>query len=91
MVNGLITSGAFNQPVTTPGIQNAEFNLKAFVTTIFHSLVLRVSVQDNYSVVPLIDARMNDATSFTIQTLTTALYNNVSNTQQPTNRPSWCD
>lgn len=92
MVNGQWTdySGAFNQPVTTPGIQNAEFNLKAFVTTI-PFLGFEGLVQDNYSVVPLIDARMNDATNYTIQQLTTSLYTNVSNTQQLVGLPGAID
>lgn len=92
MVNGQWTdySGAFNQPVTTPGIQNAEFNLKAFVTTI-PFLGFEGLVQDNFSVVPLIDARMNDATNYTIQQLATSLYNNVSNTQQLIGLPGAID
>lgn len=92
MVNGQWTdySGAFNQPITTPGIQNAEFNLKAFVTTI-PFLGFEGLVQDNYSVVPLIDSRMNDATSYTIQTLSQALYTNVSNTQELVGLPGAID
>lgn len=92
MVNGQWTdySGAFNQPVTTPGIQNAEFNLKAFVTTI-PFLGFEGLVQDNYSVVPLIDGRMNDAASYTIQQLATALYTNVNNNQQLIGLPGAID
>src|SRR6266436_5513682 len=52
-------SGSFQQPGAIPGIQNAEFNLKAFVTPI-PFLGFEGLVQVDYSVVPLIDARFNN-------------------------------
>ena len=68
--------GSFNQPGTTPGLQNAEFNLKGYLTAIpfmgFEGLV-----QLDYSVVPLIEARMNDATNVTLDRFSTDMYNNV--------------
>ena len=83
-------SGSFEQPGVQPGIQNAEFNLKAFVSTIpflgFEGLVQLV-----YSVVPLIEARMNDSTNVTIDTFATSLFNNVSNTQQLVGLPAAID
>jgi hypothetical protein len=71
--------GTFNQPGVTPGLQNAEFNLAANVCAI-PFLGFEGLVQLDYDVVPLIDARMNDATNVSIDTFSTAVYNNVSNT-----------
>lgn len=73
--------GSFQQPGLIPGIQNAEFNLAAFVTAI-PFLGFEGLVQLDYSVVPLIEARMNDATNVTVQSFSTALYNNINNQQQ---------
>jgi hypothetical protein len=70
--------GAFNQPGTTPGLQNAEFNLKGYVTAI-PFLGMEGLVQLDHAVIPLIEARMNDATNVTLDRFTTDLYNNVSN------------
>jgi hypothetical protein len=83
-------SGAFQQPGVQPGIQNAEFDLKAFVSTI-PFLGMEGLVQLDYSVVPLIEARMNDSTNVTIDTFATALFNNVANTQQLIGLPAAID
>ena len=83
-------SGSFEQPGVQPGIQDAEFNLKAFVSTI-PFLGFEGLVQLDYSVVPLIEARMNDSTNVTLDTFATALYNNVSNTQQLIGLPAAID
>jgi hypothetical protein len=83
-------SGSFNQPGVQPGIQNAEFNLKAYCTPI-PFLGFEGLVQLDYSIVPLIDARMNDATNVTIDTFATTLYNNVANTQQLIGLPAAID
>ena len=83
-------SGSFQQPGVQPGIQNAEFNLKAFVTTI-PFLGMEGLVQLDYSVVPLIEARMNDSTNVTIDTFATALFNNLSNQQQLIGLPAAID
>lgn len=83
-------SGSFNQPGVQPGIQNAEFNLKAYCTPI-PFLGFEGLVQLDYSIVPLIDARMNDATNVTIDTFATTLYNNVANTQQLVGLPAAID
>ena len=82
--------GSFNQPGVIPGIQNAEFDLKGFVTAI-PFLGMEGLVQVDYAVVPLIEARMNDATNVTIQTFATALYNNVNNTMQLVGLPGAID
>ncbi len=73
--------GSFNQPGVTPGLQNAEFNLKAFTTAI-PFLGFEGLVQLDYDVVPIIEARMNDATNVTIDTFANALYLNIANAQQ---------
>lgn len=83
-------SGSFQQPGVQPGLQNAEFNLKAFVSTI-PFLGFEGLVQLDYSVVPLIEARMNDSTNVTIDTFSTALFNNVSNNQQLIGLPAAID
>src|SRR5215472_1470664 len=83
-------SGAFDQPAVQPGIQNAEFNLKAFVTTI-PFLGMEGLVQLDYSVVPLIEARMNDSTNVTIDTFATSLFTNLANTQQLIGLPAAID
>lgn len=83
-------SGAFQQPGVQPGIQNAEFNLKAFVSTI-PFLGMEGLVQLDYSVVPLIEARMNDSTNVTIDTFATSLFNNVANQQQLIGLPAAID
>jgi hypothetical protein len=83
-------SGSFQQPGVQPGIQNAEFNLKAFVSTI-PFLGMEGLVQLDYSVVPLIEARMNDSTNVTIDTFATSLFNNVSNSQQLIGLPAAID
>jgi hypothetical protein len=83
-------SGSFNQPGVRPGLQNAEFNLAAYCTPI-PFLGFEGLVQVDYSIVPLIDARMNDATNVTIDTFATTLYNNVANTQQMIGLPAAVD
>ena len=83
-------SGSFQQPGVQPGIQNAEFNLKAFVSTI-PFLGMEGLVQLDYSIVPLIEARMNDSTNVTIDTFATSLFNNVANQQQLIGLPAAID
>src|SRR5215471_9255426 len=83
-------SGSFQQPGVQPGLQDAEFNLKAFVSTI-PFLGFEGLVQLDYSVVPLIEARMNDSTNVTIDTFSTSLFNNVSNQQQMIGLPAAID
>ena len=82
--------GAFDQPANTPAIQNAEFNLKAFTTAI-PFLGFEGLVQVDYDVVPLIEARMNDATNVTIDTFSNTLYNNIANQQQMNGLPAAVD
>jgi hypothetical protein len=70
--------GSFNQPGIIPGLQNAEFNLKGYLTAI-PFLGMEGLVQLDYAVVPLIEARMNDATNVTLDRFANDLYNNLSN------------
>ena len=83
-------SGSFSQPAVQPGLQDAEFNLKAFVSSI-PFLGFEGLVQLDYSVVPLIEARVNDSTNVTIDTFATALFNNISNQQQLVGLPAAVD
>jgi len=83
-------SGSFAQPAALPGISDAEFNLKAFISTL-PFLGFEGLVQIDYSIVPLIEARMNDTTNVTIDTFATALFNNISNNQQLVGLPAAID
>src|SRR6202522_453593 len=83
-------SGSFQQPGVQPGIENAEFNLKAYCTPI-PFLGFERLVQLDYDVVPLIEARMNDATNVTIDTFSNTLYNNIANQQQMNGLPAAVD
>jgi hypothetical protein len=74
-------SGSFNQPQAQQGAFLGEFNLKAIVTPI-PFLGMEGAVQMDHAVVPLIEARMNDATNSMVDAFANALYNNTSNTQQ---------
>src|SRR5574337_303780 len=62
MVTAVTTdySGTFAGPAVQPGLQNAEFNLKAYLVPIpFY--VIEGLVQIDASVIPILEARMNDA------------------------------
>jgi len=82
--------GSFNQPGVSPGITNAEFNLKSMVIAI-PFLGMEGLVQVDYAVVPLIEARMNDATNVAVATLSQALYNNYTNQMQMIGLPGAID
>jgi len=76
-------TGSFNQPAVTQGAFNAQFNLKLLIVPI-PFLGMEGFVQVDHAIVPIIDARMNDATYKPIDVLATALYNNggaTNNTQ----------
>lgn len=92
MVSGqwLGYDGSFNQPGVQPGLQPAEFNLKAFATAI-PFLGFEGLIQLDYSVIPIIEARMNDATNVTIDTFSNALYQNIANAQQLIGLPAAVD
>ena len=71
-------SGRFDNPGVIPGMQNAEFNLSAYIGTI-PFLGMEGLVQVDYSTVPLIEARMNDVTNNTIDKFSTDIWNNTTN------------
>ena len=74
-------SGSFAQPSVQQGAYNAEFNLKLLVSPV-PFLGMEGAVQQDYAIIPLIEARMNDATNVMMDAMATALYNNTTNTQQ---------
>ncbi|MBV8648467.1 phage major capsid protein [Paludibacterium sp.] len=83
-------SGTFNQPSVQQGIQNAEYNLKALVVPIpFQGM--EYAVQKDHAIIPLIEARMNDATNNACDAIGTALYNNTGNNQQLIGLPGAID
>jgi hypothetical protein len=79
-------SGSFAQPSVQQGAYNAEFNLKLLVSPV-PFLGMEGTVQQDYAIIPLIEARMNDATNVMMDAMATALYNNTSDTQQFTGLP----
>lgn len=74
-------SGSFSQPVAQQGAFLGEFNLKAIVTPI-PFLGMEGAVQMDHAIVPLLEARMNDATNSMVDAFANALYNNITNGQQ---------
>jgi len=74
-------SGSFNQPAVQQGAFNAEFNLKLMIAPV-PFLGMEGAVQQDYAIIPLIEARMNDATNVMMDAMATALYTNYTNTQQ---------
>lgn len=74
-------SGAFSQPGVQQGAFLSEFNLKLLMVPI-PFLGMEAAVQLDYAVIPLIEARMNDASNVMCDLMATALYNNTSNNQQ---------
>lgn len=71
-------AGSFTAPQVQTGLQNAEFNLKAIVTPIpFY--VMEGLVQIDASVIPLVEARMNDAGNSIAQYLSSNLYTSSTN------------
>jgi hypothetical protein len=63
------------------GAYNAEFNLKLMIAPV-PFLGMEGAVQQDHAVIPLIEARMNDATNVMMDAMATALYNNTTNAQQ---------
>jgi hypothetical protein len=68
-------SGSFAQPIAQQGAFVAEFNLKSLITPI-PFLGMEGAVQLDHAVIPLIEARMNDATNNMMDAASQALYNN---------------
>jgi hypothetical protein len=74
-------SGSFAQPSVQQGAYNAEFDLKLMIAPV-PFLGMEGAVQQDAAIIPLIEARMNDATNVMMDAMATALYNNTTNTQQ---------
>jgi len=74
-------SGSFAQPAVQQGAYNAEFDLKLMISPV-PFLGMEGAVQQDAAIIPLIEARMNDATNVMMDAMATALYTNTSNTQQ---------
>ena len=80
-------SGSFNQPSVQQGAYNAEFDLKLMIAPV-PFLGMEGAVQQDAAIIPLIEARMNDATNVMMDAMATALYTNSTNTQQFTGLPA---
>ena len=74
-------SGSFTQPSVQQGAYNAEFNLKLLIAPV-PFLGMEGAVQQDHAIIPLIEARMNDATQTMMDAMATSLYTNTTNTQQ---------
>ena len=74
-------SGSFAQPSVQQGAYNAEFDLKLMISPV-PFLGMEGVAQQDAAIIPLIEARMNDATNVMMDAMATALYNNTTNTQQ---------
>ena len=83
-------SGQFNQPPTQTGAQNAEFNLKLSIIPV-PMLGMEGIVQLGHDVIPIIEARMNDAEAVAKDAWSTALYNNTTNAQAFIGLPAYVD
>ena len=68
--------GTFAPPPNLQGVQDAEFNLQLVITPI-PFLGTEGLVQIDHAVIPLIQARMNDATNATLHFMATDAYSNV--------------
>lgn len=83
-------SGSFAQPSVQQGSFNAEFNLKLMIAPV-PFLGMEGAVQQDHAIIPLIEARMNDATNVMMDAMAYSLYNNTTNTQQFTGLPAAVD
>lgn len=72
--------GSFNQPSDQQGAYLFEGNLKLFIVPI-PFLGMEGILQLDHAVIPKIEAKMNDATNVTMDTFSTALFNNTTNLQ----------
>ena len=83
-------SGSFAQPSVQQGAYQAEFNLKLLVSPV-PFLGMEGAVQQDYAIIPLIEARMNDATNVMMDAMATSLYTNTTNQQQFIGLPAAID
>lgn len=68
-------NGTFAQQATQTGILNAEFNLKLGITPVYF-LGMEGIIQVDAAVIPIIEARMNDAGNTIKEGISLALFNN---------------
>ena len=80
-------SGSFAQPAVQQGAYNAEFDLKLMIAPV-PFLGMEGAVQQDHAIIPLIEARMNDATNVMMDAMAYSLYNNTTDTQQFTGLPA---
>jgi len=83
-------SGSFAQPSVQQGAYQAEFNLKLLVAPV-PFLGMEGAVQQDAAIIPLIEARMNDATNVMMDAMAYSLYNNTTNQQQFIGLPAAID
>ena len=83
-------TGSFDVATQQQGAYLAEFNLKALITPVTF-LGMEGALQMDHAVVPLIEARMNDAGNNGAAALQTALYGNSTNTMQVIGLPGAVD
>ena len=83
-------SGSFAQPSVQQGAYQAEFNLKLLVSPV-PFLGMEGAVQQDYAIIPLIEARMNDATNVMMEAMATSLYTNTTDAQQFIGLPAAID
>jgi hypothetical protein len=83
-------SGSFSQPSVQQGAFDAEFNLKLMIAPV-PFLGMEGAVQQDHAIIPLIEARMNDATNVMMDAMATALYTNTTNNQQFIGLPAAVD
>lgn len=70
-------SGGFPQPAVVAGMQNAEFNLCVGVVPISF-MGMEALIQSSEAIIPLMKARMADAKTVAVQSISSALYTNNS-------------
>jgi hypothetical protein len=80
-------SGSFAQPAVQQGAYNAEFDLKLMIAPV-PFLGMEGAVQQDHAIIPIIEARMNDATNVMMDAMATSLYTNSTDTQQFTGLPA---
>ena len=83
-------SGSFAQPSVQQGAYNAEYDLKLMISPV-PFLGMEGVAQQDAAIIPLIEARMNDATNVMMDAMATALYNNTTNNQQFIGLPAAID
>ncbi len=83
-------SGSFTQPTVQSGIQNAEWNLAVSVAPIAF-LGMEGLIQVDHAVVPLMEARFNDATQQLLAMFSGSVFNNGTDTQQILGLPAAAD